>query len=108
MPITMMTKYPKGADVDVDHYINKYSPPTWEAMKPFGLSNIRCLVPKGPDDKYELIAMGDFPSWEAFEKMQASIPPETWQKWTEDLKSCSKIMPEASVLEVKDLGEHQI
>ncbi|KAH7304691.1 hypothetical protein B0I35DRAFT_484253 [Stachybotrys elegans] len=99
MTITVMSMYPKGAEFNLEYYTKVHKPPIYEAMKPFGFSNPRIMVPKTEDNPYEIISMGDFPDWESFERYKAETPASYWEEWRGRAKNFTKIVPIQVVME---------
>ncbi|KAK0726008.1 hypothetical protein B0H67DRAFT_551430 [Lasiosphaeris hirsuta] len=101
MPAILVTAYEKGAEVDLDYYINVHMPKAFALFQPHCKSwrIVKTAPAPGMDDSYEVMSLAEF---DTVEDIWATYAAESFAdvaKWIEeDAKRYAKTQPKAWVV----------
>jgi len=109
MPVTVVAAYEKGANIDLDKYLNEHHP---KGVAAWGdrCKGFRVCVPVPPGQgardecPYEMLAMADFDSAEDLKAAMDGISPEKMAELKSGLSSYSQKPPVLWTLQVKKSG----
>lgn len=100
MPVVACGGYSKGAEINVDYYVNKHVPWVFSLWQPLAKSYRICHSP-GEDSPYEVIVFIDFENEEDVAKAMGGVDEATGQAIKDDIKNYSKQPPVFWTMEVK-------
>ncbi|RYP59771.1 hypothetical protein DL771_010749 [Monosporascus sp. 5C6A] len=107
MPAILVTAYERGAQVDLDYYINKHMPKAFSLFQPHCKSwkVVKAAPAPGMDDPYEIMTFAEF---EKVEDIWATYAAESFKpvaKWIEeDTANYAQQKPKVWVIEEKGRG----
>ncbi|KAI1855342.1 hypothetical protein JX265_006515 [Neoarthrinium moseri] len=94
MPVEVVViAYPKGAEMNVDYYINKHVPMVYDLWQPYA-KTWRAEIPSSTSDSpYELILFAEMENEGDFGKVLAAQSEETTNKIRSDGINYTKMPP---------------
>ncbi|KAH9893091.1 hypothetical protein F4778DRAFT_749690 [Xylariomycetidae sp. FL2044] len=91
-PATLYIAYPKGANVDMDYYMNKHMAAARKAF-PEDATHYKVTKTLGDDAPYEVVTAIEFSSTEALMKMVQNPDAGAMKAAQDDVKNFSKLAP---------------